>query len=176
MAKIIILTGPIHSGKTTFLRQIIDDLCPAVPFTGYLSLARFSGNKRVGYDLMDLETNKKIPFLRTSGSSSWPQIGPYFLLPRGLITAQEIIYRAPLKAWLGIDELGPLELMGQGVWPFLQPRFDSKQQKFILVIRRNILFQAQQALEDYIPLNKQVVIEVLDPQAKEKMKKLLGSS
>lgn len=96
-------------------------------------------NEKIGYDLLDLESEKLIPFIRRSGQKNWEKIGPYFFIPQGLAWAERIILRSKDAEILVVDEIGPLELEGKGLWPALKKIIFQRHQKFIFVVRRSIV-------------------------------------
>ena len=119
---IFILTGPVHSGKTTTLKRIIQQVeRENLVVDGFLSEAVFKDQERAGYDLFDLKKEKSIPLLRKSGKKDWQSVGSYFFLPSGLEAAQRIISRSQNSDICVVDEIGPLELSGKGFWPALKP-------------------------------------------------------
>ena len=137
---IYLLTGPVHSGKTTLLTQIIRSLREkGVEVGGFLSVAIWNGDERTGYDLYDLTEEELIPFIRASGESSWQKIGPYFFVPDGLERAKNILLRTGGPDLLVVDEVGPLELSGQGLWPVLKDAISNCGKDCLLVVRESIL-------------------------------------
>jgi len=137
---ILVLTGPIHSGKTTLLRKLLVGLkTEGLPVSGYLSLLVMNEGKTAGYDLFDVKNGSSIPLLRTEGEAGWQKVGPYFFLPRGLEAAAAAILGYRPGEILIVDEVGPMELSGRGVWPALsevlsRPSFDC-----LLVVRKPLL-------------------------------------
>jgi len=138
--RLFILSGPIHSGKTTFLQE----LCAEAErrgrrIEGYLSPAVWEGRRRVGYDLWDIRRGTRHPFLRTEGKTGGPRTGKYFLIPETLDRAREIIRSAAGTGVLVVDELGSLELDGGGVWPAFEAVMDRPPDRMLLVIRDSLL-------------------------------------
>ena len=57
--KIFIITGKIDSGKTTFIKNLIENLKEKkIKVGGIYSQKIFENNERIGYDLFDINTNK----------------------------------------------------------------------------------------------------------------------
>jgi nucleoside-triphosphatase THEP1 len=137
---IFILTGPVHSGKTTLLRKAVKKLMALnVPVSGFLSLALYEGNRILGYDLYEIRTNQSTPFLRKEGQDKWERIGDYFFLPEGLAKAKKIISTHTPSQWLFVDEIGLLELSGKGVWPVLKKVLFLSRPHILIVVRRPVL-------------------------------------
>ncbi|MCJ7679933.1 MAG: hypothetical protein MUP70_04325, partial [Candidatus Aminicenantes bacterium] len=74
-----LLTGPVHSGKTTLLNTVVTRLKEdKKSITGYLSLSLRRKGSVVGYDLWNCRTGEREPFLRTEGRAHWERTGPFF--------------------------------------------------------------------------------------------------
>lgn len=117
---VLVLTGPVHSGKTTFLKGAAAfwDLA-GFSVGGFLNEVRLDGGKVQGYDLFDLRGGASVPFLRTAGRPGRQRVGNFFLVPGGLERAEVILARDLGADILVVDEVGPLELSGLGLWPAL---------------------------------------------------------
>ena len=135
-----ILTGPVHSGKTTLLQRLADQLKKQnIKVAGFLSLYTEEKDQFIGYDLFDLIQGTRTPFIRKEGQKAWQRIGPYFFIPESLDHAQNIILRSTKADICVIDEVGPLELEGKGVWPTLKKVIPLLRPEYILVVRETIL-------------------------------------
>jgi len=133
-----VLTGPVHVGKTTFLLRLLQDLSArGLKMNGLLSLARFQESRRIGYDMFDLRTGRKYPLLRIHPEGDWPRIGPFGMDPAGLAKAHSALSRTQGSHVTVIDEIGPLELRGEGFWPAF--RSLRQQQRPLLVVVRSRL-------------------------------------
>jgi len=135
-----ILTGPIHSGKTTLLKNTIPVLREKnFRVDGYLSDAIWKNEKSIGYDLIDLKDHRYHPFIRKQGQQDWQRIGPFFFLPETLDIAKKIIHRSKKADLCIVDEVGPLELTGKGVWPALEDILMFSNPHLLLIVRDSIL-------------------------------------
>jgi nucleoside-triphosphatase THEP1 len=135
-----VLAGPLHSGKTTLLTAS----CRAwrttgLPFDGFLSPTVRTGDRVEGYDLVDLRTESRVPYLRREGEADWERTGSFYFLPDALAQARAIIRRVPEGEVLIVDEFGPLELRGGGLRPALNDVFGRPGHKVLLVVREDIL-------------------------------------
>lgn len=106
---------------------------------GYLSESVRKKDDILGYDLYDFKEHQNIPFIRREGLPGWQRIGPFFFLPGSLDIAMQIIRRSAKTDLCVVDEVGPLELEGQGVWPALEEILASPQTDLLLVIRNSVL-------------------------------------
>ena len=135
-----ILTGPVHSGKTSLLRRLTTELKSRnISVDGFLSLAIKNKNGFIGYDLYDIQKQTSTPFIRTIGEEGWQRIGNYVFIPETLDMAQKIVLSSNPSDLRIIDEIGPLELEGRGIWPALAKAFRLSSQELICVIRKTIL-------------------------------------
>jgi nucleoside-triphosphatase THEP1 len=135
-----ILTGPVHSGKTTLLKNILSSLEEKdLSIDGYLSEANWKDEEFIGYDLYDLKDPQYFPFIRKKGQKDWQRIGPFYFLPETLDRAQRIIHRCKNTDLCIVDEVGPLELKEKGVWPALKDILKIPEQNMLLVVRKSIL-------------------------------------
>jgi nucleoside-triphosphatase THEP1 len=137
---IFILTGPVHSGKTTLLKKVVRELKEQkYRIDGFLSEAVREKEETVGYDLFDLKKERTIPLIRRTGKKEWQKIGSYFFIPQGLEEAEKIILQGKEADILVVDEVGPLELSGRGYWPALKQVVFHPLNNFLLVMRINIV-------------------------------------
>jgi len=107
---ICILTAPIQSGKTTSLinwSAVRNDL--------YGILTPVVGGKRV---FMNAQTKEQFP-MEATGEEETLAVGRFEFSKTGFDKAIQIIRDAMTKeGWLLIDEIGPLEIKGEGFWPW----------------------------------------------------------
>jgi iron complex transport system ATP-binding protein len=115
--QIVIITGELHEGKTTYAKRIIDKLQNQdFKIGGFLSLGLQEDGDRTGFDLFDIETKQKVVLCRKTQNNDWLKYGHYYFDPDGLSKGNEIlsIIRLSDKQAVIIDEIGPLELGDQG--------------------------------------------------------------
>jgi nucleoside-triphosphatase THEP1 len=137
---IYILTGPVHSGKTTLLQQVTTKFRDEnIAVHGFLSLAIQENEEFIGYDLYDLKLRIQKPFIRTKGEKHWQRIGAYFFIPETLKQAQNIILQSEKADICCVDEVDPLEMEGKGVWPALKKAIILPSPDYILFVRATIL-------------------------------------
>ena len=136
----IILTGPVHSGKTSLLKSIAKELTEhGIPVHGFLSESVWDKDQAVGYNLYNLQNKRSSPFIRKEGEDEWEKIGSFFFLPSGLAEAKRILTNFSPSKWLFVDEIGPLELSEKGLWPAFKHTLTAPPQKILCVVRRQIL-------------------------------------
>jgi len=133
----MILTGAIRSGKTGFLAGILSELGMGV--SGFLSPAAYADGRHVGYDLLPLGRGAAIPFIRRTGQPAWERVGGYFFIPEALAEARRVIRESPAESLLIVDEVGPLEMEGGGLWTVLEPALADGSRRSLLVVREACL-------------------------------------
>lgn len=112
-----ILTGPVHSGKTSLLEAAVGRWeSEGRRIGGFLNKIHREGSAIVGYDLLDLREGSAIPFMRKEGDAGWKKAGSFLVVPGALETARMILARDREAGLCVIDEVGPLELSGGGYW------------------------------------------------------------
>lgn len=136
MATVFYVTGPLKSGKTTRLaawcenRKDVAGLLSPV-----LTGKRWFRNLKNG-DLKPMEAE--------NGETQVQQIGKYLFSSETFAWANETLMQAthlPGISYLVIDEIGPLELQGNGLAPALEKILSSfpAQLDLVLVIRETLL-------------------------------------
>jgi nucleoside-triphosphatase THEP1 len=133
---ILILTGPVQSGKTRFLGGILAGLDKAkTGVSGFLSPAVYESGRLIGYDLSVLGREKSVPYIRKLGEPGWERVGPYYFIPEALRDARQAILKSRVRDLLVVDEVGPAELGGGGLWGPLEKVLASPGRRCLLVVR-----------------------------------------
>jgi len=137
---VVILSGPVRAGKTTWLAASLARWAArGEAVSGFLSLAVTDEGGRTGYDLLELESGLRHPYLRRGGEPGAERVGPYAFDPGALERARRLIRDAAPERLLVVDEFGPLELAGRGLWPALAPVVADARRQLLLVVREAIL-------------------------------------
>ncbi len=111
---ITLITGPIHSGKTT---KLIEEFRKCLNGDGFASVKVMKNNVVEGFDLMRLSTGSKIPLARkrTNILSEWTQCcsyGPYSFSEEAVSTVHRELEKMlkDRSTVIFLDEIGSLEL------------------------------------------------------------------
>jgi len=129
----------VHSGKTTFLAGAAARWkASGLDVGGFLSVLRRDNGRDQGYDLFDLRDETSLPFLTHIGEPDWPSVGPWHIFPAVLEKAKAILSRDSGADVLVIDEIGPLELGGGGLWPAFEKALEHGA-RCLCVVRDSIL-------------------------------------
>jgi nucleoside-triphosphatase THEP1 len=120
---VLLLTGRIGEGKTTFVSGLVRELKRrSVAVKGFLSRGEDREGIRVGYLLENIETGERWPLASVHPAGGWTPFRRFFFNPatfeqgRSWLAGQEPGV-APLVV---IDEVGPLELEGGGWFSLLE--------------------------------------------------------
>jgi len=122
----LIVVGEPGSGKTSWCREYIDwRRKSGSSVGGILSPAIEKQEQRVGSNALDLLTGEEVPFARLSRYRSFKEgekVGDYTISRDGIQFACSAINRAIESRCdlVVIDEVGPLELSGNGLMPAVE--------------------------------------------------------
>lgn len=145
---IYILTGAIRSGKTTALQQ-------------------WANSRNDVRGILTPDINGQRVFLNLASGEQFNMeagadeevvcVGRFFFSKKNFEKAGALILRAAQeKGWLVIDEVGPLELRGEGFAGILKQVFGFRKEKIILVVRAGLAAEAEKyfGLEGAIFINR----------------------
>jgi nucleoside-triphosphatase THEP1 len=116
--RVVVVTGPSSGGKTETVRAVAERLgSTGVPIAGFVQPGEFAEGRKVGFRLCDVATGEEAA-LATLGERREGDLGTRFqFADEGFRLGREALSRASSGAVVIIDELGPVELRGQGHMP-----------------------------------------------------------
>lgn len=142
-----IITGEMDAGKTTELIRLYHGL-PAGAADGFASIKVFSEQGSFeGYDLKRLATGKTVPFIRVSKPDEAPPQQDSFIFDRftflrePIAVAEQAIRDSlidPLIRTVLLDEIGPVELQGNGFCKILKDMLESDKDLYLCINRKNL--------------------------------------
>jgi nucleoside-triphosphatase THEP1 len=166
---VVVLTGPVHGGKTTFLERALPRWRSlGLDCDGFLSVAATDAAGSRTYDLFELAGGRRRPYLRRTGGPDAERVGPFVFVPETLERARAILGGASPDGLLVVDEAGPLELEGRGLWPAL--RDAAARPGPTLVVAREECAAAVAAALGPAPTP---VVDIREPGAVERLERLL---
>lgn len=140
---IFVVTGEVHTGKTTFVRNLVERLREnKVTIAGFLSKGAFSNGERSEFILIDLESCMEVPLASVEAKQGWTRFRKFYFDPQ-VIRMGEMIVEAALGGdpdLIVIDEVGPMELQGQG-WSDLLELLDREYRTNQLWVVRDQVLQ-----------------------------------
>jgi nucleoside-triphosphatase THEP1 len=115
--QIFVVKGKIDSGKTTVIKELIENLKRKnIQIGGIYTQKVFENEERVGYDVVDAKTNTAKTFLRIDHCETCEKIGIFSIFPDGVKRGEESLHleKTTDDQLVVIDEVGMLELNGKG--------------------------------------------------------------
>ncbi len=116
--RVVVVTGPSNGGKTETVTAVVERLTKeGVPAAGFVQPGVFEDGRKVGFRLRDVATGEEAP-LATRGERSDGDFGTRFQFSEeGFRLGREALSRTVSESVVIVDELGPVELRGQGHMP-----------------------------------------------------------
>ena len=147
MGRVNIITGEMAAGKTTELIRLYSEL-PTGTADGFASIKVFSEHGVLeGYDLKRLESGERFPFIRLSPPDAVsPQqdsfgFDRFIFLREPLAIAEQAIrdiLSDPSIRTVLLDEIGPVELEGNGFCSALKDLLASDKDLYLCINRMNL--------------------------------------
>ncbi len=139
---IFILTGEKQSGKTTLVLKIIEELQQKnISVGGIIAKGVHENGERIGFDIIDIQTNEQKILCRKNISLYEQKIGEFYFTKDGLEFGKKILGKKSLRnlSLIIIDEVGPLELQGNGWAESLSEIIFSIDIPVLLVVRKSLV-------------------------------------
>jgi len=129
----LILSGEIGAGKTSVASHLAAELDEQrVAVGGILSPRIIEDGATIGYTIRDLMTDEERPF--ASLDPPGVPVGKFFIAEQGLAFARCAIEQATTSVQtVFVDEVGKLELAGNGLAPAVQALLQSQVLSILLV-------------------------------------------
>jgi nucleoside-triphosphatase THEP1 len=128
---LVILSGPLSIGKSTVCERLADiSKSRGITCGGILTLKTPEG----GIFARDLLTGEEAPLAGLAERPSSIRLGKYYFEPSGLAFGMDAIHRGLGLDLLVVDELGYLEMRGEGFSDAI-PQIDARRGHSIVIIR-----------------------------------------
>ncbi|MCX6272371.1 MAG: hypothetical protein NTU44_14390 [Bacteroidetes bacterium] len=136
--KVFVISGAVGQGKTTMVRNVIDNLRKQkITVGGFFSPGIIEGDTTIGYDIVDIERQQRVIFLRQNVDPGLNKIGKFCIYPDGLeVGINAIIPARNIKNEIVvIDEVGKLELENEGWADGIEKLLKDPNYHLILTVR-----------------------------------------
>jgi nucleoside-triphosphatase THEP1 len=138
--KIYIITGAIGEGKTAWLVKLCTLLNEkGIKTGGILALRIIQDGITTGYDISDISSGVRKPFLRLTGSETIG-VERFTVSQEGVVAGQKALdpYANSDMDMVIVDEAGPLELRGQGWSNRIDELLQNTSATIIIAVRNNL--------------------------------------
>ncbi len=138
----IIITGGVQSGKSTLAARLVRFLnSRGVSLSGILAIGLWQDDQRLGFDLVDLKTGAKCPLARRRNDLVNSAITPFKFFDQGLAAGARALdqERCCDTSVIMVDEVGKLELSGEGWARFLGPLLAIQTAVHIWIVREKLV-------------------------------------
>jgi len=138
--KVYIVTGTIGEGKTAWLAKLAGLLTEkGVRVGGILALRIVEEERTTGYDISDISTGARTPFLRHTGSEDMG-VERFTVYDAGYEAGKSILHPEANqdKEVVIIDEVGPLELKGRGWSERLSWLLNETSSILVIAVRKSL--------------------------------------
>lgn len=157
--RLILWTGPKHCGKTTSANRLIQMACgEGFTVAGILEPSLYDNGELLGFDVLDVQTQKQIPLARRSKDKS--TTGSFNFIADGLKFGNAVLNSEAIKTadLVIIDEFGPLELKDNGWRKNIDSLLISSNVVILIIIRQELKDTFRQLYAD-VPCRELDAIE-----------------
>lgn len=145
--KIFIVSGAVGQGKTTQIQRIIEALkTQNISVGGVFSPRILENDITIGYDVVDITSNKQEKLLRISDDLYTDKIGKYSLFHKGFRLGEDALHASKniSSKVVIIDEVGALELENRGWAKGIHDLISASNSHIILSVRDSYVEQVIQ--------------------------------
>ncbi len=136
--KIVVITGEINSGKTTFLKKIIENLKKEFVVCGIISEAKYYEGKKYSFYVKDIATDTRELLCTRKKIPGSIKTGKFYFSEKGIAFGNKVLTNTGNCRIVVVDEIGPLEKRNQG-WAKSLDYLLEKNLPQIWVVRQSIL-------------------------------------
>jgi nucleoside-triphosphatase len=138
---IVMVTSPQHTGKSSLIARYVD-LCveKKVGLAGILAEGLWENNQRSGFNLVDLSSRIRVPLAFRCPPRGRARISFEFY-PEGIEAARTALdaNRCATADLIVVDEVGKLEVIGEGWAPYLPPLLALPGKMHIWAVRASLV-------------------------------------
>ncbi len=141
--KITIISGETRSGKTTYLKNLLQKLKrdnTSLKIGGIIAHGIDKDGKRLGFEIEDVGTGKKMLLSNNIKEDGNLRVGRFYFKQSGLKFGRDVLLKAIEESdLLIIDEIGPFELRGKGWFDIIELAMQKDNMDMIWVVRKSLL-------------------------------------
>jgi nucleoside-triphosphatase THEP1 len=138
LPKVFLVSGGIGAGKSTFAGKVAELFSEWQLRAGGLLAVRLTADSvTTGYDILDLSNHETEAFLRLGKEPGKEYIGRFSICPEGVVKGNGVILRSleSRPDLLIVDEVGKLELRGDGWSGALQKILENSDVPLLITVR-----------------------------------------
>jgi nucleoside-triphosphatase THEP1 len=163
----ILITGKPKSGKSTLISKLIEHFQKNYNIYGFITPEVRKNNKRIGFDMEDFYSKKRLPLARVGNYNTNFKLGKYSVFVEDFeVYIKNLLYSMEKisDSLFCIDEIGKMELFSKNFQKFIKNLFQSNNtiiatlglnlkhpiKNYILAIPDLALFHINKANQDEI--------------------------
>ena len=138
----VIITGGVQTGKSSLAAALVAFLkAENIPMAGILATGLWKNDRRHGFDLTDLATGVTTPLARRVDIAHNSAITPFEFFETGMLAGEKALDAKSTAnaAMVMVDEVGKLELVGQGWAPFMASVVLNSRAVHVWVVREDLV-------------------------------------
>lgn len=138
---VVVVTGRSGTGKTPALTRLAAALGErGVAVFGFVQPPFRRDGRKAGFDIVDLRTGASAPLGRLVDGEGGQHGTPFVFDAAGFALARQALAAPPRDAVLVLDEIGPVELRGEGHWPAVARAWGAARPRAaVLSLRRQLI-------------------------------------
>lgn len=135
--RIYIISGAQGEGKTNYCLELVKQLkAKGESVGGIVAPGFWDGKSRSAFELLDLTSNKKIPFAQREYWKNWIRLKGFYFNPLAIKKGESILRLAIQENdWIVLDELGKLDIEGHLWGPIFKELIQVQNKKWIISVR-----------------------------------------
>lgn len=137
----VVLTGPPNCGKTGAIIDLVRAMKRRdVPVAGFVQPGLFENDRKVGFTIRDLSTGEETVLARLGERATGSYGTRFQFSEEGFALGRDALRSAGPGSVLVLDEIGPVELRGEGHMPAVRAALESKELLgAVIVVRRSLI-------------------------------------
>lgn len=139
--KIFIITGNQGEGKTTFLKQVLQELSWAgIKTTGFYAEGKWENNQRTAFEIVNVQGGEQRLLCCDKETAGFEKAGRFYFDPRTIRWGENLLGKAGQRerCLFVLDEIGKFEL-AQKVWYPVFFSLLTEKRPLLITVRKEIL-------------------------------------